>query len=48
MGLEYVARMARIWRILEGPSEIHRMSIARMILKNKQPYNPFILAKEDL
>ncbi|MBW1850026.1 MAG: acyl-CoA dehydrogenase family protein [Deltaproteobacteria bacterium] len=48
MGLEYVARMVRIWRILEGPSEIHRMSIARQILRNKKPYNPFIVAKEDI
>ncbi|MFH0726814.1 MAG: acyl-CoA dehydrogenase [Pseudomonadota bacterium] len=48
MGLEYVARMVRIWRILEGPSEIHRMTIAKMLLKNKQPYNPFIVSKEDM
>ena len=47
LGLEYVARMVRIWRILEGPSEIHRMSIARTLLRNKQPYNPFIVVKED-
>ena len=47
LGLEYVARMVRIWRILEGPSEIHRMSIARTLLRNKQPYNPFIVAKEE-
>lgn len=48
MGLEYVARMVRIWRILEGPSEIHRISIAKTLLKNKQPYNPFIVAKEEM
>jgi (R)-benzylsuccinyl-CoA dehydrogenase len=48
MGLEYVARMVRIWRILEGPSEIHRMTIAKMLLKNKQPYNPFIVSKEEM
>jgi len=48
MGLEYVARMVRIWRILEGPSEIHRMTIAKMLLKNKQPYNPFIVSKEEI
>jgi (R)-benzylsuccinyl-CoA dehydrogenase/naphthyl-2-methylsuccinyl-CoA dehydrogenase len=47
MGLEYVARMVRIWRILEGPSEIHRMTIAKMLLKNKRPYNPFIVSKEE-
>ena len=48
LGLEYVARMVRIWRILEGPSEIHRMSIAKTLLRNKQPYNPFIVAKEEI
>ncbi|MFZ3046376.1 MAG: acyl-CoA dehydrogenase family protein [Desulfatirhabdiaceae bacterium] len=46
LGIEYVARMVRIWRILEGPSEIHRWTIGRTILKQKKPYNPFILAKE--
>ncbi len=45
VGLEYVARMVRIWRILEGPSEIHRWAIARQLLKEKSPYNPFILEK---
>jgi (R)-benzylsuccinyl-CoA dehydrogenase len=40
LGIEYVARMVRIWRILEGPSEIHRMSIARLQLKKGHPYNP--------
>lgn len=47
LGLEYVARMVRIWRILEGPSEIHRWTVARSILKNKKPYDPFILAAEE-
>jgi (R)-benzylsuccinyl-CoA dehydrogenase len=46
LGIEYVARMVRIWRILEGPSEIHRWTIGRTILKQKKPYNPFILEKE--
>ena len=46
LGIEYVARMVRIWRILEGPSEIHRWTVARTILKQKKPYNPFIVAKE--
>jgi (R)-benzylsuccinyl-CoA dehydrogenase len=46
LGIEYVARMVRIWRILEGPSEIHRWTIGRTILKQKKPYNPFIVAKE--
>jgi (R)-benzylsuccinyl-CoA dehydrogenase len=45
-GIEYVARMVRIWRIVEGPSEIHRMSIARSLLKAEQPYNPFVIAAE--
>ena len=38
-GIEYVARMVRIWRILEGPSEIHRISIARRLLKDERPYD---------
>jgi (R)-benzylsuccinyl-CoA dehydrogenase/naphthyl-2-methylsuccinyl-CoA dehydrogenase len=46
MGIEYVARMVRIWRILEGPSEIHRWLVSRQILREKKPYNPFIVAKE--
>ncbi|WP_096700861.1 acyl-CoA dehydrogenase family protein [Magnetospirillum sp. 15-1] len=45
-GIEYVARMARIWRIVEGPSEIHRMSIARTLLKNERPYSPFITSAD--
>lgn len=43
-GIEYVARMVRIWRVLEGPSEVHRMSIAKNLLKEGSPYNPFITA----
>lgn len=46
LGIEYAARMVRIWRILEGPSEIHRWTIGRTILKQKKPYSPFIVAKE--
>ena len=46
LGIEYVARMVRIWRILEGPSEIHRWLVARQILRSKKPYNPFIMARE--
>lgn len=38
-GLEYVARMVRIWRIIEGPSEIHRVSIAKKLLKDGKPYS---------
>jgi len=45
LGIEYVARMVRIWRILEGPSEIHRWLISRQILRQKKPFNPFVLEK---
>lgn len=47
LGIEYVARMVRIWRILEGPSEIHRWSIARTLLRQKKPYSPFIVEKDE-
>ncbi len=43
LGIEYVARMVRVWRIVEGPSEIHRWSIAKKLLKDNKPYDPFIL-----
>lgn len=46
LGIEYVARMVRIWRILEGPSEIHRWTLGRSLLKQKKPYDPFILQKD--
>ncbi|MBV2185612.1 MAG: acyl-CoA dehydrogenase family protein [Rhizobium sp.] len=42
LGIEYVARMVRVWRVLEGPSEIHRMSIAKRLLSQMKPYNPFV------
>ena len=45
LGIEYVARMVRIWRVVEGPSEIHRWSIARQLLKDNKPYNPFVISK---
>lgn len=45
-GLEYVARMVRIWRIIEGASEIHRVSIAKKLLKDEKPYSPHIAARE--
>lgn len=38
-GIEYIARMVRIWRVLEGPSEIHRISMAKNLLKNEKPYD---------
>ncbi|RLC31262.1 MAG: acyl-CoA dehydrogenase [Deltaproteobacteria bacterium] len=47
MGIEYVARLVRIWRILEGPSEIHRWLTARQILRSKKVYNPFIVSSDE-
>jgi (R)-benzylsuccinyl-CoA dehydrogenase/naphthyl-2-methylsuccinyl-CoA dehydrogenase len=47
LGIEYVARMVRIWRVLEGPNEIHRWTIARALLRDKKPYNPFIVSTEE-
>jgi (R)-benzylsuccinyl-CoA dehydrogenase len=35
--LEYIARMVRVLRIVEGPSEIHRWVVARDLLKNGLP-----------
>jgi (R)-benzylsuccinyl-CoA dehydrogenase len=35
--LEYMARACRIWRIFEGPSEVHRWFIARDLLRNGMP-----------
>lgn len=35
--LEYISRMTRVYRIVEGPSEIHRWVIARDLLKNGLP-----------
>lgn len=32
--LEYIYRSSRVYRIIEGPSEIHRMSMARKLLKS--------------
>jgi (R)-benzylsuccinyl-CoA dehydrogenase/naphthyl-2-methylsuccinyl-CoA dehydrogenase len=46
LGIEFVARMVRMWRILEGPSEIHRWTMARSLLRDKKPYNPFVVAKD--
>ena len=37
MPLEYMSRAARVWRIYEGPSEVHRWFIARDLLKNGMP-----------
>lgn len=35
--LEYMARMVRIMRIVEGPSEVHRWIIARDLLRSGMP-----------
>lgn len=35
--LEYISRTVRVYRILEGASEIHRWTIARDLLKNGLP-----------
>ena len=45
LGIEFVYRHVRIWRILEGPSEIQRWLIARQILNEKKPYNMYIVGE---
>jgi (R)-benzylsuccinyl-CoA dehydrogenase len=35
--LEYISRASRVWRIYEGPSEVHRWFIARDLLRNGMP-----------
>lgn len=35
--LEYISRVVRVYRIVEGPSEIHRWTIARDLLRNGRP-----------
>ncbi len=40
LGIEYVYRMVRVWRIVEGPSEIHRMSLAKRLLDQASVYSP--------
>ncbi len=47
LGIEYVARMVRMWRILEGASEIHRWTLARTLLRQKKIYSPLMVGKED-
>ena len=37
MPLEYMARACRVWRIFEGPSEVHRWFIARDLLRSGMP-----------
>jgi len=45
LGIELVYRLVRIWRIVEGPSEIHRWLIARQVLAAKKPYDMYIVEK---
>lgn len=35
--IEFFYRLVRLWRIVEGPSEVHRMVIARNRLRNIRP-----------
>lgn len=37
MPIEFFYRLVRLWRIVEGPSEVHRMVIARNRLRNIRP-----------
>lgn len=37
MPIEFFYRLVRIWRIVEGPSEVHRIVVARNRLKNVRP-----------
>jgi (R)-benzylsuccinyl-CoA dehydrogenase len=37
--LEYIARASRVFRIYEGPSEVHRWFIARDLLRHGMPEN---------
>ncbi|KUO73181.1 MAG: benzylsuccinyl-CoA dehydrogenase [Desulfosporosinus sp. BRH_c37] len=41
MPIEYIYRLVRDFRIIEGPSEIHRWLLAREILKDGKPYDAF-------
>jgi (R)-benzylsuccinyl-CoA dehydrogenase len=36
--LEFISRVVRIYRIVEGPSEVHRWVVARDLLKNGLPF----------
>lgn len=38
--LEYISRVCRVYRITEGPSEVHRWTIARDLLRNGLPPLP--------
>jgi len=41
MPIEYIYRLVRIFRIVEGPTEIHRWLLAREVLKDQKPYDNF-------
>ncbi|KJS00772.1 MAG: benzylsuccinyl-CoA dehydrogenase [Peptococcaceae bacterium BRH_c4a] len=41
MPIEYIYRLVRILRIVEGPSEIHRWLVARELLKKNKGYDLF-------
>ena len=43
MPIEYIYRLARILRIVEGPSEIHRWSVARALTTSNKTYDTFAL-----
>ena len=41
MPIEYIYRLVRIFRIVEGPTEIHRWLLAREVFKDQKPYDNF-------
>jgi len=43
MPIEYIYRLVRIFRIVEGPSEIHRWLVARELTKKNKTYDSFAL-----
>jgi len=43
MPIEYIYRLVRIFRIVEGPSEIHRWLVARELTKKNKTYDTFAL-----
>ena len=47
LGLEFVSRLVRAFRIVEGPSEIHRWQVARQLLAQKKPYNMYIVSEDE-
>lgn len=43
MPIEYIYRLVRIFRIVEGPSEIHRWLVARELTRKGKTYDTFAL-----